>query len=383
MNPAGPVLLALLALAPAQAGSLPEAYLPASPDTVLLVLPEGGAEQALQRRARALAPDDWPARLELVRAYRSLGRRRADPRLDGQAEALLQAGRVPAPFEALLLEAELRQVRHDFAGALSLLARAEPARPREPQLALLRAQILRVQGRFGEARQACLALLGRVGELLSTTCLAETQSLSGQLAASRKLLESVYARAGAEPPAQRAWTAAVLAEMAERAGEAGAAEQHYRESLTLAPEQHAVRAALADRYLAQGRDAEVRELLRDTAGIDALVLRQVLALSRLGAPEAGPARSALDQRLAAQAARGEPGHEREQAWYALYLAHDTRAALSLAQANWRRQREPVDNRLLLAAARAAGDGAALAELEAWRESQRLEDAGLDAVRSSP
>ena len=55
------------------------------------------------------------------------------------------------------------------------------------------------------------------------------------------------------------------------------------------------------------------------------------------------------------------------------------AALALARANWNVQREPADLRILVDAARAAGDAAALEIAAQWITSTRMENVAVASV----
>ena len=111
-------------------------------------------------------------------------------------------------------------------------------------------------------------------------------------------------------------------------------------------------------------------------GYGSMQLRRALALHALS----DPAFSAHHQRIldgfAAARRRDEALHLREEARYLLATADDPRAALQLAQQNWRIQREPPDARVLLQAAAAAGDSAAAEPVRQWLRQTGLEDARL-------
>ena len=76
---------------------------------------------------------------------------------------------------------------------------------------------------------------------------------------------------------------------------------------------------------------------------------------------------------------GDSLHRREETRYTLEIAGDPVAALKLARDNWKVQREVADLRVLAAAAKAAGDAAALREATDWAHRNRLEDASLNAL----
>jgi hypothetical protein len=62
----------------------------------------------------------------------------------------------------------------------------------------------------------------------------------------------------------------------------------------------------------------------------------------------------LEAAFAAEAARGEPVHRREQARFLLEVLDRPQDALAVALVNWTTQREPDDALVLVSAARAAG-----------------------------
>ena len=77
--------------------------------------------------------------------------------------------------------------------------------------------------------------------------------------------------------------------------------------------------------------------------------------------------------------RGDRVHLREEARFTLHLLNAPAAALKLAQENWRVQKEPADIRILLEAALAAGDAAAVDAARAWLGNSRLEDVQLQRI----
>ena len=66
-------------------------------------------------------------------------------------------------------------------------------------------------------------------------------------------------------------------------------------------------------------------------------------------------KSELAARFDAARSRGDSVHRREEARFRLTIAHDAAGALALARTNWNVQREPADRRVLVEAARAAGE----------------------------
>ena len=85
-------------------------------------------------------------------------------------------------------------------------------------------------------------------------------------------------------------------------------------------------------------------------------------------------RADLAARFDAARRRGDSLHRREEARFRLAIENDADAALALARDNWAVQREPADLRILIEAARAARNAAALKIASDWVAANRLEDA---------
>jgi predicted Zn-dependent protease len=195
----------------------------------------------------------------------------------------------------------------------------------------------------------------------------------------RAALEATGDVAAAErdAAAERAWILGVLADMATRLGDVAAARTHYEDALALAPRDSVLRTAYADLLLDQGEAAAALRLLGDETRNDGFLLRVALAERALGAPTLAAHVADLRARFAAARLRGDQRHLREESRFTLELLHDAGAALALAQRDWAVQREPEDARVLLAAAAAAGDGAAAEPVRGWIAAHRVEDVRLD------
>lgn len=358
---------------------------------------------AASRVRTAARPPTADLALALLQAREAIGqaRRTGDPRDWGRAQALLAPwwAQPEPPAAVRLLRATIRQAQHDFTGALTdlgtLLDPRRPAAtlPLQAQAELTRAALHQVQGRYAQARQGCERLAGPAYAALGDSvaqpaqaCLAELDHLQGRRSA--RQADAQLARLG---PADDAWLALLRAELAQRAGDSAArAEALYRTATAgRAPSLYAL-AAHADWLLEQGRRADVTTLLAGYEEADALLLR--LAIARHGPARHGPARlaapargddiTALQARFDAALARGDRGHAREQARFALDLLGDARQALALAEANWAWQREPADALLLLRAASAAGQPQAAEPVRQWAREQGFADARWSRINQA-
>ena len=180
-------------------------------------------------------------------------------------------------------------------------------------------------------------------------------------------------------PELSAWIRGLLAESSERLGDWAGAESHYRKALAHTPNDNFLLVAYADLLLDRDRPAEVLTLLADYSQSDTAFLRLALAHAALKTPEASRYTWMMGARFDALAQRGSDYFGREQVRFALHLQRDPRTALALAQRNWEVQRAPWDARVLLEAARAAGDPQAAAPVVAFVRETRLEDPVIEAL----
>ncbi len=326
----------------------------------------------------AQQPANLATAVELARRYIELGRATGDPRYAGYAQAALTPWwslRDP-PRDVLVLRATLYQRVHKFDDALADLKLALERNPRDAQALLTRATVEQVRGEFQAARRDCETLRGLVRELVALACIASVDSSTGNLRDAYPMLRAALARTPSIDPGERVWVLTGLAEMANRAGLFGDAELHFKNALTVDPSDSYLLAAYADYLLDRGRPAEAASLVQSFTKSDPLLLRYALALDRQHHPDTGKRIAELRARFEASRLRGDRVHLREEARFLLSLARDPHTALSLAKQNWAAQKEAADARILVQAARAAGDRAALADIEHWVEVTHFEDIHL-------
>lgn len=371
--------LGLVCLLQSAAGLAGAAYVPANDEVVLERLPaqRDPAVRNLRRlRARLLTQ---PADAGLAAAYarRAIeqGRRSGDPRYAGYAASALARWNQPqqAPIEIAWLQAVLQQHGHDFSGALlaldALLARSDYAPAR-----LTRASLLGVVGRPQEALRDCAAL-ARSALVTATVCAANAGSLSGRAAAGLQAIDAIRPRIGPAPDEQL-WVLTAAAEIAARLEQADAGS---RFELALAAMDQSgqddpyLLATYADFMLDQKQPQPVIERLRDWQRVDSLLLRLILAEQSLGLPAFKDHQRALQARFDAARERGDTTHSREEALFVLRVLKQAPQALKLAQTNWATQREPLDARLLLESAIAAGDAQAAQPVLNWMKATAIED----------
>lgn len=340
-----------------------------SRDTVVETQLAPRAVKAQVRRALQSAQLPASVRIAQARTLVEASRVNGDPRLLGYAEAQLADLGEP---DAVVLRATIEQSRHRFDTALALLDRVLQREPAHLQARLARATIAQVRGDLGSARADCAALAS-VAAAVAAICTAAVDASNGRDAQALAVLEAVAARG---PASLRGWALSLAGEVHERLGALDAAVRAYSQSLASGEDLY-TRVALADAWLALDRPQQARTALADAPASDAVLLRRWRIARRLG-EDATPLAAQLAERFAAAAARGELLHAREAGWFALERG-DIAQGLRHARENWATQREPADALLLAAAARAARDAAALAEVRAWLARTGLRDVRIERV----
>lgn len=354
-------------------------YVPASGRQVLESVPRRGdpVQQELRRLRSQLNanPNDVELATTVARRYIALGRSEADPRYLGYAQAALQPWwrQTAPPSEVRLLRATLLQSTHQFAPALADLKAVLAAEPRNPQAWLTQATVQTVQGDYAGAGASCARVSGLSINLVAISCIANIGAMTGKAVQSEKLLDLTLERSSNAPVELQLWSLTLLAEMAQRRGDAAVAEARFRRAFALDPRDSYLQGAYADLLLEQGRAADVLTLLKGQERIDALLLRSALARQVTGHAGLQADIRELAARFEAAAQRGDTVHQREQARFELKLRRDATTALALARKNWAVQKETADMRIYLEAALAARDPSAAKPVIDWIATHHIED----------
>ena len=385
----------LAAMALAASGAVAEGpYRPNRADQVLeqLQLPRlAGAASLLELRNRWTAqPAHVPSALAYARAALELNRREEDPRYLGYAQVALGTwwNQPGAPPEVLLLRAAVQLARHDIAAAeRDLQALIDSPAPEGHMARITRAGLRLSQGEPVAALADCNAAKLHTSALVGLTCSAAAQGLQGDAANALQRLEAALLDAADAPLATELWSRGVAAELAQRLGRSAQARSHFDHALrrmaASASPDPGLLAACADFLLAQGEARQVQALLLAYPRHDSLVLRLALArqlLGHAGDTAAAAAAKAHSRHLALRfeemRQRGDLSHLREQALFALELQGNAQAALRVIGQAWTLQREPVDARITLRAARLAAQPGAAAPVLAWLRQTGLQDVRL-------
>jgi tetratricopeptide (TPR) repeat protein len=340
---------------------------PTHDDEVIDVLPAISGSRIEERRLRsqlAESPRDPALALASARRYLDQAHALGDPRFAGMAMAAIGAWRdePTMPDDVLMMRATLLQYLHEFDASVAslqhLLARPGPPRP---QAWLTLATVRRVQGRYVDSDAACEQVARAGAALYANACLAENAGLRGDVVRARTTFNTLLAN-GRNPKATQAWLTTSLAELEQRAGNASEAATAYRTALALDPDPYTT-LAYADLMIEQRRPAQALALLKDQTRSDAVLLRLAIAGTQTKAASAAADVAEMRERIALANERPDANvfHGREQAMFALAVDRDVPRALELARGNVARQREPLDLLVLVRAAHASGELAALQE----------------------
>ncbi len=351
-------------------------YRPSNPDLVLLEVPARHdlAELRTAESEYREAPQDALRLRRLIAAQLDAGRRYADPRYFGQAEALLVRWRADGTrhrIVALDLDwADIQQHRHDYVHARATLDDILQREPSNAQAHLMRAQLGLAEGRLSEARSDCAPLVreGAVG----VACLAQVIGMNGNLDRAVALMDRALATAPSDA-AVRSWMLTARADMAARNADPRSLDW-LRQALAADPDDQYARLAVADALIDAGDPDGATTIIGGGPRSDAALLRLAIIAASRGSEDTAAAE--LAARFAEAEARGEQVHLRDLARFKLHALHDVRAALAAARENFRAQRERWDARILLEAAQAAGDRGAAREVVEWRHATGYEDRTL-------
>lgn len=359
---------------------------PAGDDDVIEVLPSVVGERAELRKLRQalkVDPRDEQSALRLSELYLRQARLQGDPRLAGQALALLDAwpGSGDMPDAVILMRASLQQFLHDFTAAAASLEHLVQRRPRQAQAWLVLATVRRVQGQYAASDAACKGVAAAGAVAYAKACLAENNSLRGHFDDARRDLSVLIADPRLQAATSRNWLLTTLAESEARAELPAQAEAAYRKALAAENDSY-TKLSFVDFLLRQKRFSEARQLMHGEPRTDANLLRISIAGVQTKSAEAAEDVRELQARMAQAALRPEAliVHAREYAMLALWIDKNPGRALEFARENIAYQREPIDFLIFYDAAAASHDEKALSEIASLSGDMGLFDRRLHALR---
>lgn len=337
---------------------------------ILITLPTGAV-------ATDTPPADANKAADQIQTYLIQARTQGDPRYLGYARALLDRWPEQRMTDRLvILNASLNQSLHQFEPAreqLTDVINQSTDREQVIQAHLTLANLELVQGRYAPAREHCEQLFSALPGLIATSCQAQVDARTGSAQTAYKSLLARTQRSSTSDTVSLSWAEGTLADIAAQLGRPEA-EQHWRRVLTLTPDDLYARAQLSDWLLEQGDARAVINLTDGYEQVDSLAVIRAIALKRLEHVDAAPLADRLEERFNEARWRGNLLHQRDLARYALDIEGNTDTALTYARANWQDQREPLDTRLLLRAAKAASEDSIIADVRAWLNGHNQQDA---------
>ena len=377
----GAVVLALSASV-----ALADPYLPADDSVVLVTMPRTllASRDEMATLRRQLAAD--PRNLELVTTvagrYLELGKLEGDPRFLGYAQAAIQPwwDAASAPAAVLKLRAKLKEKDHRYDAALADLKLLLDQEPRDTQAWIELSNICRVQGNYAAARQAGDTLSEFAGTVPTMICQAPIMAVTGQAEDAYTLLTNALPRASKEYPSVVQWILTMQADTARALGRDEQAEAHYLEGLSNEPNDSYLLRAYADFLLDRNREGEVLPLVEEQLRDNGILLRAAIAAHRTGdTAKAATWTAQLESRFEELRLRGNEPHGRFEARYWLELKDDPESALTVALANWQKQKEARDTRNVLEAAVAANDPSQVQQVLQFLNDWGTEDVELERL----
>lgn len=305
-------------------------------------------------------------------------RGQGDPRFLGYAERLLDAIPDARMTDRLrVLKATWLQSLHRFDDARAVLETVlnnpDAQRRNRIQALLTLANQEAVQGHYDKAAAACDRLMTTYSGLIAQSAVALVQARTGHADTAYQSLQRALDGQPRTGPVARAWVEGTLGDLAAQLG-LPAAEQHWRKTLQLDPTDLYSRAAYVDWLIQRQRYSEALALTKGYEKVDPLAVARTIALTAAGLPEARAMTDRMNERFREARWRGNLLHKRDYARYLLDIAGDPEHALVWARKNWVTQREPLDTRLLLRAALAAGDQDTVQATRDWLARHHQKDA---------
>ena len=231
-----------------------------APSTSALLAPAAGARSldativSLQDRLRTV-PGDWRGYASLGLAYVAQARVTGNPSWYPRAEGVLARSleiNGDDNVEGALGLGVLDLARHDFASALRQGRRASALDPYSADAYGVIGDALLELGRYDEAFDAFQTMVDTRPDLASYARVAYARELVGDVGGARRAMRMAFDAAGT--PADAAWTAYQLGELAFGSGDVGSARGWYERGLDLDPSYVPNLAGLARVAWARGDD---------------------------------------------------------------------------------------------------------------------------------
>lgn len=355
-----------------------EPYIPKSDDEVLETLPKSliSDELTTLRRQLSASPTDIDLAVHVAGRYMAMGGLEGDPRFYGYARAALKPwwDQAKPPPQVLRLRAKLREKDHRYDIALADLKLLLEQEPKNSQAWIEVANILRVQGKYEQAWQACQTLSEFGGEIPSAICRIPLQAATGKAQEADVLLSEILPRVTNQFPSVIQWVHTMQAKVAYALGRTKETEQFFRNGIVNNPRDKYLIRDYADFLLDEGRNDEAFELVQNHIDDNGVLLRAAIAAKRMGKDTLAEEWSnQLRTRFEEIRLRGGQPHGRFESRFELEVNAEPKRALRLALSNWEKQKETRDSRNVLEAAIAADDSDAAQLVVAFLKRHGTED----------
>ncbi|PAV25130.1 hypothetical protein CF392_12600 [Tamilnaduibacter salinus] len=309
-----------------------------------------------------------------------------DPRYLGYAEQALKS-RPETDWTPRLhvLKATLDQSLHRFDAATKRLDRvvetSSTSDPIAAQAWLTLATVETTQGHYTAARAACDGLSSHRGGLMSRTCHARIEALTGNAESAYQSLGELLKQGDMVGTGTgRQWARAIRAEIATQIGHPRT-DEHWRMLLNESPDDLTSRTAYADWLLRQGRPSEVLVLTDGYESVESLAVLRAVAFERLPGRSDPALVERLRQGLKEAQWRGSGQHHRTLARFLLEVEQQPQEALTHARKNWDNQREPIDTAILIDAAETVGATETIDDVQQWLRQHQQTDVRFSEARS--
>lgn len=283
-----------------------------------------------------------------------------DPRLIGQAQALLMPYQQSTQTDILLLRAQAAQADHAFDHAKQLFQQVLAQAPQQTQAQLSLAALAVVQGQFASARQHCRDMQDLSVLVLKMICEAQIDAVAGQSSKAKQTLLTLSSLRHTLSNDQALWLDLIQADLAIRTQDTALAQRVFAHATTSVP----LLILHADWLLHRGQFAEALKLLTDAPAQDGVLIRLARAQLLLAHPDATQTLARLAKHQQQLLLRQDVGHAREIAHMALLL-RQPQQALQWAKINWQHQRETIDVVIYTTAALRTSSITDLHILQAW------------------
>ncbi|WP_266168826.1 tetratricopeptide repeat protein [Dyella subtropica] len=311
-------------------------------------------------------PDSLPVATELAQLYLDVAGRTRDARYYGYAQSVLTPWMTQADVPARTYRARiaLHQYFHRYTEAradLGVLLKLAP----DDAHAWFDLALLQVANDDAAAALRSCASLQELDPTAAKLCEGYVKITGPDIAGGYALLVAALQDLPADDPGQRRWTLTALADAAWRMQKFDQAEAYFRQAHQLDANATDVLTGYTDFLLERGRPQDALAAIDNAPDTIIVLMRRCLAYAALSDARYADAVTDLSQRIEQRELLGDQPYYAEEIRAQLYLLKNVPRGLALASENWRQMKTPLTARLLMEAALAAHNPAAVADVRRW------------------